>query len=192
MHPPPKPLRNALSAPVVALASGSSKLFTTRCNSESSSRICTASAPWPGAGGNSRTPSFSLIRSSSPSRNRPAVASTTASYIPSSTLRIRVSTLPLISTTSRSGRWNINNAARRGLPVPIRAPWPKDIKDAPEELTNESLESCRRGTAATITPALSSTGKSFRECTATSIRPSAKAASSSEVKCPMPGRLPRS
>ena len=60
-----------------------------------SARTCTASAPWPGAGGTRLGSRASPMRSPRPSRASPATASTSASTSPSSSRRRRVSTLPL-------------------------------------------------------------------------------------------------
>ena len=86
----------------------------------SSARAVTASAPCPGAGsiisGGSRSP----IRSPSPSRTSPAVASRMAAHSGvASSLASRVSTLPRMSCTRRSGRACSSCARRRRLLVAI-------------------------------------------------------------------------
>ena len=63
-----------------------------------------------------------LIRSCKPSRIKPADASITASYCPSSSFRIRVSTFPRRSFTTTSPRKALSCASRRWLDVPTTAP----------------------------------------------------------------------
>ncbi len=66
----------------------------------------------------------SVMLACRPSRDRPAAARTTASRS-SVTRDNRVSTLPRMSTISRSGRATAIWARRRGEPVPTRAPTGK-------------------------------------------------------------------
>ena len=109
------PARNARSAVVVARAAGIVERREKRPH-----RVVVGSAlhrerPWPGAGSIVSSSNHSVTARSSPSRRTPAAASTTASNWPSSTLRIRVSTLPRIERTSRS------RAKRGELRCPAKA-----------------------------------------------------------------------
>ena len=117
----------------------------------SPARTSTASAPWPGAGAMTSGPNASVTASSRPSRARPARARTTASRSPvraePPTRPRRVSTLPRMSTTSRSGRAASSWAARRGEPVPTRAPGGRSASVSPSRAHRASAGSSRGGTA---------------------------------------------
>ena len=77
----------------------------------------------------SSTSSIAVAASASPSRFRPASASSVASATPSSSLRSRVSTLPRNGTTSRSGRSRSISACRRSDEVPTVAPCGSSAMD---------------------------------------------------------------
>ena len=120
----------------------------------SSARHCTASAPWPGAG------SIRLDRQplgrpppASPSRRTPAAASRTASYSPSRTLRIRVSTFPRIERTLEL-RPQRASPAPPGAGCSSRARRPPRARRAegPRATTTQSRTSSRAHTAADREP----------------------------------------
>ena len=116
----------------------------------------------------------------SPSRWSPAAASTSASHSPSRSLRNRVSTLPRTGSTSRSVRSARTWALRRRLLVPTRAPVGRAASDAAPQIPSRG--SSRAGIAISSRPGGSSVGTSFAECTATSIRSSRSARSSSDTQ----------
>src|SRR2546425_517785 len=183
-HPPPSAASSARSADTASALAGSCKGRSASRVDLSSARISMPSAPWPGAGITS-SGSIGVPFAPSPSRSRPAMARSAASR-PScrSTLRTRVGTLPRRGTTSRSGRRKRTCATRRRLDVPTRVPAPRSISDLP--LTSASRGSWRSGTAPRASPGGSVVGRSLRECTATSMRPSSSASSISLVKKPFP------
>src|SRR3990170_883299 len=99
---------------------------------------------------------------------------------------MRLSTLPRISATRRSGRAARSWAARRGLPLPTTAPAGSAASVEPSRETRASRTSARSLTAATASPSVEPEGISFKLCTATSISPSRRARSSSTTKTPRP------
>ena len=115
-----------------------------------SSRVSTASAPCPTAGHMTAGSSNSVMRFSQPRRRSPAEASTIASYWPSSSLRKRVSTLPRMSSISKSGRSARSCAARRSELVPTRAPAARSASRAP---TRHRADLRAPGIAASVKPA---------------------------------------
>ena len=117
-----------------------------------------------------------------PRRSRPHAASTTASRPRSPRLRSRVSMLPRSGSTDSVGSSARSCALRRADAVPIRMPG--RISDAPH---SASRGSSLAGYAPTASPAASVEVMSLAECTATSMRPSRSASSSSLTKTP---RLP--
>ena len=147
-------------------------------------RVTIASAPCPTAGRSRLSSKTSTTSARRPRRARPARASTSASNRPSCIRRIRVSTLPRASRTSRSGRAARTWACRRGLEVPTRAPRASSAKARRGWESRTSRGSSRGGTAAIARPSGIAEGTSFKLCTATSIRPSSRASSSSFVKSP--------
>ena len=86
----------------------------------------------------------------------------------------------------RSGRWAKSWAARRVLLVPTTAPDGKVANVQPLRATRASRTSARVVMAPKVRPGLSSTGRSFSEWTAMSMRPSHRASSSSAVNNPLP------
>src|SRR3990170_4125710 len=99
---------------------------------------------------------------------------------------MRLSTLPRISATRRSGRAARSWAARRGLPVPTTAPAGSAPRVKPSRETRTSRTSARSLTAATVSPSVEPEGMSFKLCTATSIWPPRRARSSSTTNTPRP------
>ena len=126
------------------------------------------------------------MRSARPRRRSPAQASSVASATPSSSLRSRVSTLPRIGTTLRSGRTCSTCACRRSDEVATTAPGGRSISEATLRLMKASRTSSRGSRQAIVRPAGSSVGMSFMECTARSISPASRASSSSLVNRPLP------
>ena len=127
------------------------------------------------------------MRSARPRRRSPAQASSVASATPSSSLRSRVSTLPRIGTTLRSGRTCSTWACRRSEEVATVAPFGRSASDrglAADEGIAHVLARQQAGDRSS--PAGSSVGMSFMECTARSISPASRASSSSLVNRPLP------
>ncbi len=154
-----------------------------------------ASAPCAGAGRTVAGSSASVTAPSRPSRISPAIASTTASRSAGSswparwwpgTRPSRVGTFPRRSTTSRSGRAASSWAARRGDPVPTRAPGGSVSRVRPSRAHSASRGSARSGTATRRRPSGGAVGRSFIECTARSHRPANKASRSAVTKTPVP------
>ena len=212
-HPAPRRASTARSAVTAARVTGLSMWLSTCASSGSScsrfSRVSTASAPWPAAGTMTGTsPSVPAGRTSltwppSSRRCRPASARTTPSRSgslaapmgPSSltplprTLDRRVGTLPRIGTIRRSGRAASSWAARRGEPVPMRAPGASSARrrpSGPPTVHRASRGSSRIGTAAMRSPGSGAVGRSFREWTARSQSPSSRAWRSAAAKAPVP------
>src|ERR1700730_11122425 len=181
-QPPPSEAKTARSAVTAILVSLWSRVFVMCWAGPLSSRVSTASAPWPTAGHMTSGSRSSAMRFSQPSRRSPADARTIASYFPSSSFRRRVSILPRMFSTSRSGRSARSCAARRNELVPTRARCGRSDNLRP---TNASRESSRSGIAPNVRPEGSSVGMSFRLCTATSIVPSSRASSISFVNNPL-------
>ncbi|CPU67483.1 Uncharacterised protein [Mycobacteroides abscessus] len=96
-----------------------------------------------------------------------------------------MSTLPRMSTTSRSGRTDRSCAARRGDPVPTRAPRRSVVMVRPPRAHRTSRGFSRSGVT-TVSPGAGSVGRSLRECTATAHRPSSSASRSAVTKTPVP------
>src|SRR5437899_1100737 len=107
---------------------------------------------------------------------------------PSCTFCTRVDTLPRSGTTARSGRRCRICATRRRLDVPTVAPAARPATDVIplSRVTRASAAFPRSGTTPSASPSANSVGRSLRECTATSIRPSRSASSISCVKNPFP------
>src|SRR5438034_6068531 len=185
-QPPPSRRSNARSALTAARVSGWSTVNTVEKVAASSVLTWTARAPWPGAGSICSKSKICAARFVQPSRASPAAARTTASYSPLSTFRMRVSTFPRISAMRRSPRSTASCAARRGLPVPTMAAAGSAAIWALWRLTRASRASSRASTAAIARPEVSSTGRSFKLCTAISISRSSKARSSSMTNTPRP------
>ena len=185
-QPAPSSARTARSAVAAKRVSGSSRSARASTISDADARHSTARAPWAGAG--SRLPSTSEIAVPSPSRRRPAAASTTASRSASGPVAraSRVPTLPRISTIVRSGRSAFSCAARRGDPVPTRAPWGSDDSRVPGGPQSTSCQSSRAGTAAIVRPGTPAVGRSFIECTAMSTSPASRASRRAAAKTPAP------
>ncbi len=183
------------SARTAACVNGSSTASTARptteCVSASSVRISRASAPWPGAVGQRSSSRCSVAASMRPMRSRPAAASTTASRSPAVTRERRVSMLPRMSTTSRSGRSARICARRRGDPVPTRAPRGRVASVRPSRAQSTSRGSSRTGTDATVRPAYGAVGRSLSECTTRSHSPRSSDSRSALANTPVPPRLDR-
>ena len=134
------------------------------------------SAPCPTAGSITSNGSTCEMRPASPSRLSPASASTIASNSPSSSLRTRVSTLPRMLSiaqirprvsqlrlpTQAAGA----DAGRRGQAIRATSLF---------RATSTSAGLSRGGTAASVSPATTSVGKSLRLWTATSTSPASTA-----------------
>ena len=189
----PRAASSARSARTATCVSPSSRRSRRARRAASSARHCTASAPWPGAGGITWASRISPSSTATPSLRRPASARTAASYSPSRTLRSRVSTFPRISRVIASRRRARRNAARRGLDVPTTAPSGSEARPPREVVTSTSRGSSRSGTAAINRPSRSAVGRSFRECTATSISRRSSASSIVATNAPSPSvRIGRS
>ena len=134
----------------------------------------------------SATPPAAASPSPCSSRVSPAIARMIASKSPAARRARRVSTLPRSATTSRSGRRRSASKRRRTDDVPRRAPRVSAAIEAAARASSASRGSARSGTAAIRKPEASWAGRSFIECTATSIWPSASACSSSLTKSPLP------
>ena len=148
----------------------------------------TASAPWAGAGSMTSTGRSSLITASRPTRRSPEAASTTAwrsASGPSARFR-RVSTLPRIPTTSRSGRARSSCAPRRGEPVPTRAPAGSCARVMPSRAHSASRGSSRSGEQASVISSSGAVGRSFQEWTTTSTSPSSRACRTAVTNTPVP------
>ena len=148
----------------------------------------TASAPWAGAGSITSTGSSSLITASLPTRSSPEAARTTASRSASgpSARFSRVSTLPRIATTSRSGRARSSWAARRGEPVPTRAPSGSCARVIPSRAHSASRGSSRGGAQVSVISSSGAVGRSFQEWTTTSTSPSSSACRTAVTNTPVP------
>ena len=133
-----------------------------------------------------RIEELAVRRGSAPSRSRPAAASTIASKSPASSLRSRVSTLPRIGWTSRSGRNDRTTARRRGLEVPTTAPAGSVARVAGPRATRASRARARGGYAPSVSPRGCSAGRSLRLCTARSISLRSSASSISRTNSPLP------
>jgi len=112
--------------------------------------------------------------SSRPSLDSPAIASTRASTSPSASLRSRVSTLPRIGTICSWRPVARSRAARRGDPVPIRAPGGSASRLVPPGQISASRGSSRAGNAATCNPGTGAVGRSLPEWTTRSTVPRAR------------------
>ena len=129
------------------------------------------------------------MRSSSPSRLRPAAASTKAENCPSSSLRRRVSTLPRTGATATPGNSARICTARRAEAQPMGLEG--SSSSAPWGSTSTSRGSSRREKPARGMRGSSSMGRSLQLWTVRSTRPSSRAASSSLTKRPLPPTLSR-
>ena len=79
------------------------------------------------------------------------------------------------ATTSTPRPSALSWAARRGEPVPIRAPAGSSPSVSPSRATSTSRGSSRTGTAASTTRGSSTVGRSLSECTTTSTSPATSA-----------------
>ncbi len=75
------------------------------------------------------------------------------------------------------------------LLVPMRAPLGRSRNDLDQRLITTSRGSSLFKTAIVVVPAVSDVGKSFRLCTAISIRSSINACSNFDVKAPIPNEV---
>ena len=157
-----------------------SSAAATRCSSPA--RTCSASAPWPASGSISSGSRRAPISPPSPSRSSPHAARTTASRPRSPRLRSRVSMLPRSGSTESVGSSARSCARRRAEAVPTRMPGTE--RGGAAERVARILPG---GYAPTASPSVSVEVMSLAEWTATSIRPSSSASSSSLTKTP---RLP--
>ena len=98
----------------------------------------------------------------------------------------RVSTLPRIGTTSRSGRIIFSSAIRRAAPVPTLAPAGRSASFRPSRATSASFTAARSVTAARCSPSGAAVGRSFSECTAKSISPAYSASRRALTNTPVP------
>ena len=180
---PPSPASSARSA-MTAARDGAWSIAASRSRTRSSpARHSIPIAPWAGAGSHSWA-SSGVPTPLSPSRDRPAAASSVTSASPAASRANRVATLPRNSTTLQSGRaWSIC-AARRGALVPTRAPCGIAMMLAAP--TSTSRTSSRGRIAAMVSQSGRSVSTSFIECTDASIRPSRSQPSSSLVHSALP------
>jgi len=154
--------RKARSAIAAArLGSWESVRRTSRSSVSASSRVTTPMMPCPAAGSMSSS-GTGVATSERPSRVRPAMARKVASARPSSSLRMRVATLPRKVTTCRSGRRARACASRRRDAVPSFAPSGRSRIDFAAWERKPSRGSSRSGKAAKICPAGNTDGTSFR------------------------------
>ena len=156
-------------------------------------RTVTPTMPWPAAGTMASASSTTLACSSRPRRFSPASASSVPWQSPAASLARREPTLPRIMPTFRSGRACSSCAWRRRLAVPISAPAGMAPKGSPGSLcgasgpsTSASRASSRFRVQASTMPGGSSVSRSFRLCTAKSMRPSSSASWISLAKRPLP------
>ncbi len=181
-QPPPKLPAAARSLRRMRMPSAS---LTRSSDDASEARVCSARKPWPTSGSMTSVGIRKPISCASPRRSRPQAASTIAARPRSPRLRRRVSMLPRIPSTTRSGRTEPSCAVRRVDAVPTRAPSGTSRSElcGPHQA---SRGSARGSTAASARSSDSSVVRSFAECTATSIRSARSASSSSELKTPRP------
>ena len=184
-HPASSSRSTARSQSAVISASASVMAAISAATGESA-RTSTARAPWPAEVGQLSASKRSVIRSVRPMRVRPASASTIASYSPSSTLRSRVSTLPRMPRTCRSGRRRRSWATRRGDPLPTTAPCGSASSVRPSRAHSTSATGARGGTAPIARPATSAVGRSFIECTTRSHSSRSSASRSAATNTPVP------
>ena len=118
-------LRSAVISARVALSSMDCRILIT---SVLPSLATMAIAPCPAADGNSSSERRSVISSVISMRSRPASASMMPAISPFVTLPMRVSMLPRMGSTSKSGRMYLISAKRRRLPVPTTAPLGSSVK----------------------------------------------------------------
>jgi hypothetical protein len=149
----------------------------TRCSSPA--RTCSASAPCAASGSRTSGSNRWPISAPRPSRSRPQAARTTASSPRSPRLRSRVSMLPRNGSIESVGSSASSCALRRADAVPTLI-WGR-MASAPQ---SASRGSSRSRYAPTDSPSGSIDVMSFAECTATSIRCSSSASSSSLTKTP--------
>jgi len=171
LQPASSAARKPRSAIAAARVGAWSRVLSWAAVTGSSVRHSTASTPCVGAGISTDGSSGVVASSSSPSLDRPAVASTRASTSPSASLRRRVPTLPRIGTISRRRPAARSRAARRGDPVPIRAPCGSASRVVPPGQTSASRGSSRAGYAATCRPGTGAVGRSLQEWTTRSTSP---------------------
>jgi hypothetical protein len=120
--------------------------------------------------------------SCSPRRRRPADANTTASS-PVFNFASLGGTFPRMGMIVRSGRSALNCVTRLGDPVPTRAPRRSPVSVEPH---SASWMSSRGGVTASTKPSGIAVGRSFRLCTAMSIRPSSSSCPSWLENAPLP------
>ena len=128
----------------------------------SSARHSRPRAPWPTAGSIHEGSSNSVMCAARPRRSSPACARMIASRFCSSSLRSRVSTLPRIVVSFRSGRRCKACARRRRLLVATTAPCGRSSKRPYRRDTNTSPVGPRTGTAPSVSPSTCVVGRSFR------------------------------
>ncbi len=116
----------------------------------------------------------------------PAEARMIASYSPSLSLRIRVSTLPRRSLMVRSGRSDKICIRRRSDDVPTTAPSGSASILGYFSLSSASRTSSRSVIAASFSPSGISVGTSLSECTASCASPRSIVSSISLRKSPLP------
>ena len=109
-----------------------------------------------------------------------------ASYCPSSSFRSLVCTFPRISFTRISGLIFLICSSLLRLPVPTTLPGFKSFNKVPSLVTITSSTGPRLRTAPIPRPSGNSIGISLALCTARSICPCSRAASSSWVNTPFP------
>ena len=118
-------LRSAVISARVALSSTDCRILMT---SLLPSLATIAIAPCPAAEGNWSSERRSVISLVMFMRSKPASAMTMPAISPFVTLPMRVSTLPRMGSTSKSGRMYLISASRRRLPVPTTAPFGNALK----------------------------------------------------------------
>ena len=149
-----RPGRAAAPVPPTPLAASArrSAVPAARRVAASSARHSRPSAPCPTAGNIHDGSNTSVMCVASPRRSNPACARMMASRPCSSSFRSRVSTLPRIVVSFRSGRRCSACARRRRLLVATTAPCGRSSKRAWRRDTNTSPAGPRSGTAPSVSP----------------------------------------
>ena len=142
-QPPPSVRRKARSAVVSARAAGRRSPRGARARRRRPCGTGWRAPPVPAQGASSLPQPLGddLLEAEPPD---PAAASTVASYSPSETLRIRVSTFPRIERISRSGRNAASCADRLRLLVPTTAPAGNSASEPAVRATRQSRTSSRQ------------------------------------------------
>ena len=185
LQPAPMPARNPRSVTAAARVGAWSRAASSAAVTRSSARHSRASTPCAGAGISTDGSRGVAMVPDSPSLDSPAIARTRASASPAASLRSRVPTLPRIGTICSWRPAARSSAARRGDPVPIRAPRGRVSRLVPPGQISASRGSSRAGNAATCRAATGAAGRSLHECTTRLTSPPSNAARKVVVNTPV-------